>query len=61
VPSPSATWAAIAIAVAIAVERRPSVAADWRWEPVTDDLLDCLPPAALAADRQVAKELTGRP
>jgi len=28
--------------------------ADWRWEPVTDDLLDGLPPAALAAVRQVA-------
>jgi hypothetical protein len=28
--------------------------ADWHWEPVTDDLLDRLPPAALAAVRQVA-------
>ena len=34
--------------------------ADWHWEPVTDDLLDCLPPAALAAIRQVAEELTVR-
>jgi hypothetical protein len=34
--------------------------ADWHWEPVTDDLLDCLPPAALAAVRQVAEELTVR-
>ena len=43
--------------------RRPtarSPAADWQWEPVTDDLLDCLPPAALAAVRQVAGELTVR-
>jgi len=31
--------------------------ADWRWEPVTDDLLDGLPPAALAAVGQVAEEL----
>ena len=34
--------------------------ADWHWELVTDDLLDCLPPAALAAVRQVAEELTVR-
>jgi hypothetical protein len=34
--------------------------ADWHWEPVTDDLLDRLPPAALAAVRQVAEELTVR-
>ncbi|MFY9929406.1 MAG: hypothetical protein WAK82_15490 [Streptosporangiaceae bacterium] len=34
--------------------------ADWRWEPVTDDLLDGLPPAARAAVRQVAEELTVR-
>ena len=33
---------------------------DWHWEPVTDDLLDGLPPAALAAVRQVAEELTVR-
>jgi len=33
---------------------------DWHWEPVTDDLLDRLPPAALAAVRQVAEELTVR-
>ena len=34
--------------------------AEWHWEPVTDDLLDELPPAALAAVRQVAGELTVR-
>jgi hypothetical protein len=34
--------------------------ADWHWEPVTGDLLDELPPAALAAVRQVAEELTVR-
>jgi hypothetical protein len=34
--------------------------ADWRWEPVTDELLDGLPPAALAAVRQAAEELTVR-
>jgi hypothetical protein len=34
--------------------------ADWHWEPVIDDLLDALPPAALAAVRQVAEELTTR-
>jgi hypothetical protein len=33
--------------------------ADWHWEPVTDDLLDGLPPA-LAAVRQAAEELTVR-
>jgi hypothetical protein len=43
--------------------RRPTVrsrVADWHWEPVTDDLLDCLPPAALTAVRQAAEELTVR-
>jgi len=34
--------------------------ADWRWEPVTDDLLDPLLPTALAAVRQVAEELAVR-
>ena len=34
--------------------------AEWHWELVTDDLLDGLPPAALAAVRQVAEELTIR-
>ena len=34
--------------------------AAWHWEPVTDNLLDCLPPAALAAVRQAAEELTVR-
>src|ERR1700749_4850218 len=41
--------------------RRPtarSQVADWHWEPVSDELLDGLPPAALAAVRQVAEELT---
>jgi hypothetical protein len=33
---------------------------DWHWEPGTDDLLDRLPPAALAAVRQAAEELTVR-
>jgi hypothetical protein len=33
---------------------------DWHWEPVTDDLLDGLSPAALAAIRQVAEELAVR-
>ena len=33
---------------------------DWHWEPVTDDLLDGLSPAALAAVRQVAEELAVR-
>jgi len=44
--------------------RRPTArsrAADWHWgEPVTDDLLDRLPPAAVAAVRQVAEEPTVR-
>jgi len=30
--------------------------ADWHWKLVTDDLLDGLPPAALAAVHQVAEE-----
>jgi hypothetical protein len=34
--------------------------ADWHWEPVADDLLDGLPPAALGAIRQLAEELTVR-
>jgi hypothetical protein len=34
--------------------------AEWRWDLVTDDLLDGLPPAALVAVRQVAEELTVR-
>jgi hypothetical protein len=34
--------------------------AEWHWELVTDDLLDGLPPAALAAVRRVAEELTVR-
>ena len=34
--------------------------AEWRWELVTDGLLDGLPPAALATVRQVAEELTVR-
>ncbi len=34
--------------------------AEWRWELVTDDLLDGLPPAALTMVRQVAEELTIR-
>jgi hypothetical protein len=34
--------------------------ADWHWEPVTDDSLDELPPAALAAVRQVTGELIVR-
>ena len=34
--------------------------ADWHWEPVTNDLLDELPHAALAAVRQLAEELTVR-
>ena len=33
---------------------------DWHWEPVTDDLLDGLSPAALAAIGQVAEELAVR-
>jgi hypothetical protein len=34
--------------------------ADWRWECITDDLLDALPPDALRAVRQLAEELTIR-
>jgi hypothetical protein len=34
--------------------------ADWHWEPVTDDLLDGLSPAAQAAVHQVAEELAVR-
>ena len=34
--------------------------AEWHWELVTDDLLDGLPPVALASIRQVAEELTVR-
>jgi len=34
--------------------------AEWRWELVTGDLLDGLPPAALTMVRQVAEELTIR-
>src|ERR1700736_5737770 len=34
--------------------------ADWRWECVTDDLLDGLPPDALRAIRQLAEELAVR-
>jgi hypothetical protein len=34
--------------------------ADWHWEPVTDDLFDGLPSAALKAIRQLAEELTIR-
>jgi hypothetical protein len=34
--------------------------AEWRWELITDDLLDGLPPAALTAVRQVAEELAIR-
>ena len=34
--------------------------AKWHWELVNDDLLDGLPPAALATVRQVAEELTVR-
>ena len=34
--------------------------ADWRWECVTDDLLDSLPPDAPRAVRQLAEELTVR-
>jgi hypothetical protein len=39
--------------------RRPTARSrvpDWHWEPVTDDLLDELPPAALATIRQVAED-----
>lgn len=34
--------------------------AERHWEPTTDELLNELPPAALAAVRQVADELTVR-
>ena len=34
--------------------------ADWRWECVTDDLLDGLPPDAVRAVQQLAKELAVR-
>jgi hypothetical protein len=34
--------------------------AEWHWELVTDDLLDGLPPAALATVRQAAGDLTVR-
>jgi hypothetical protein len=34
--------------------------AERHWEPATDELLNELPPAALAAVRQVAGELTVR-
>jgi hypothetical protein len=34
--------------------------ADWHWGPVTDNLLDGLPSAALKAIRQLAEELTVR-
>lgn len=34
--------------------------ADWRWECITDNLLDSLPPDALRAVRQLAEELTVR-
>jgi len=34
--------------------------ADWRWECVTDDLLDGLPPDAVRAVRQLAEELAVR-
>jgi hypothetical protein len=34
--------------------------AEWRWECVTDDLLDGLPPDALRAVQQLAKELAVR-
>jgi len=43
--------------------RRPTArsrVAEWRWELVTDDLLDGLPPAALITVRQVAEELIVR-
>jgi hypothetical protein len=45
--------------------------ADWHWEPVTDDMLDGLPPAALAGSRGLTvresmifldgREFTGEP
>ncbi len=34
--------------------------ADWRWDCVTDDLLDGLPPDALLSVQQLAKELAVR-
>lgn len=34
--------------------------ADWRWECVTDDLLDGLPPDAVRAVQQLAEELAVR-
>jgi len=34
--------------------------AEWRWEGITDDLIDGLPPEALQAVGQLAKELTVR-
>jgi hypothetical protein len=34
--------------------------ADWRWECITDDLLDGLPADALRAVEQLAKELAVR-
>jgi hypothetical protein len=34
--------------------------ADWRWECVTDDLLDGLPPEALQAVQRLAAELAVR-
>jgi hypothetical protein len=34
--------------------------ADWRWECVTDDLLDGLPPQALQAVQRLAAELAVR-
>ena len=34
--------------------------AEWRWEPITDDLLDGLPPDAFRAVEQLGKELAVR-
>jgi hypothetical protein len=34
--------------------------AEWHWEPITDDLLDGLPPDALRAVEQLGKELAVR-
>ncbi len=34
--------------------------AEWHWECITDDLLEGLPPDALQAVRQLAKELAVR-
>ena len=34
--------------------------AEWRWECITDDLLDGLPPAAVRAVRQLGQELAVR-